>query len=136
MSGSVSTMPIAKPSKVCTGVGVTGGPPSGAGTYQSCLRLRTVTRIDPSARTARFSRKKCSGKLAIGLMSASAAVAMVVFFLAVMVCSAVMACDLVRRGHLKQGERRADRVVLADEGCDVEQTCCAEGLLGLAIELV
>ena len=64
---------------------VTGGPPSGAGTYQSCLWLRTVTRIEPSARTARFSRKKCGGKLAIGPMSASAAVAMVVFFLVVMV---------------------------------------------------
>jgi hypothetical protein len=47
--------------------------------------LSTVTRIEPSARTARFSRKKCGGKLAIGLMSAGAAVAMVVFFLVVMV---------------------------------------------------
>src|SRR6201995_721871 len=116
MPGSVSTMPIAKPSKVCTGVGVTGGPPSGAGTYQSCLRLSTVTRIEPSARTARFSRKKCSGKLAIGLMSASVAVAMVVFFLVVMVWSAVMTRDLVRRGYLEQGERRAHRVVLAHQG--------------------
>src|ERR1700755_618623 len=130
MSGSVSTMPIAKPSKVCTSTGVTGGPPLGAGTYQSCLWLSTVTRIDPSARTARFSRKKCGGKLAIGLMSASAAVATVVFFLA------VMACNLVRRGYLEQGERRADRVVLADERGDVEQTCCAEGFLGLTVEFV
>jgi hypothetical protein len=47
--------------------------------------LSTVTRIEPSARTARFSRKKCRGKLAIGLMSARAAVATVVFFLVVMV---------------------------------------------------
>jgi hypothetical protein len=47
--------------------------------------LRTVTRIDPSARTARFSRKKCGGKLAIGPMPAGAAVVMVVLFLVVMV---------------------------------------------------
>jgi hypothetical protein len=48
-------MPIATPSKVCTTAGVTGKPRSGAGTYQSCLRLRTVTRIDKSARPAGFS---------------------------------------------------------------------------------
>src|ERR1700727_3035567 len=115
MSGSVPTMPIAKPSKVCTSTGVAGGPPSGAGTYQSCLWLSTVTRIDRSARTARFSKKKCGGKLAIGLMSACAVV-MVVFFLVVMVRSAVMARDLVRHRHREQGERRADRVALAYQG--------------------
>jgi hypothetical protein len=47
--------------------------------------LSTVTRIDPSARTARFSRKKCGGKLAIVVMFAGAVVAMVVLFLVVMV---------------------------------------------------
>jgi hypothetical protein len=56
-------MPIAKPSKVCTTAGVTGKPRAVAGTYQSCLRLRTVARIDKSARPARSSRTKCSGKV-------------------------------------------------------------------------
>src|SRR5271166_4610491 len=71
-------MPIAGDAKVCTRTGSTGSSVAGAGTYQSCLWLRTVTRIDPSARTARFSRKNCSGKYAMVVSFARVALSVVI----------------------------------------------------------
>src|SRR6516225_1887611 len=65
-------------SKVCTRIGSIGRSSPGAGTYQSCPRFAALTRIDPSAPTARFSRTKCSGKLAMVVIFAREAVVIVV----------------------------------------------------------
>ena len=57
MSGSVSTTNIVIISNVWTKIGLTGASAAGLGTHQSSFFVMAVTRTEPSARTARFSRK-------------------------------------------------------------------------------
>src|ERR1700758_2298628 len=116
-------MPMAAESKVCTSTGSTGRSASGAGTYHSCLCLRTEIKIEPSARTARFSRKKCSGKYAMVVSLARVAWCVVIVgFLrgSKRRGDALGQAPWVLRGlggggHVEHGQRRAHRVVGADE---------------------
>src|SRR6201994_4012000 len=66
-SGSVSTTPMTRWSNVCTRTGLTSAAASGTGTHHSSFCSTAVISTEPSARTARFSRKYFSGKWATGV---------------------------------------------------------------------
>ena len=89
----------------------------GGGDVPRCSRLRALTRIDPSARTARVSRKMCSGKPAIVVMFAPAAVAISVSWLVVAAWPDVMCLGGSSRALDRQPPAEVSRVL---EGPDFE----------------